>query len=67
MDSITHISKKIKMARLGKGWTQEKLAKKSNLTSRTIINVEGGKGLNVATLSAIADALECPVVDLLRT
>ena len=33
---------KIKVLRVSKGWTQDELAKKSNLTLRTIINYETG-------------------------
>ena len=66
MKTQNRISKKVKRARVKRGWTQETLAEKANLTSRTVINVEGGKGINLGTLAAIAGALECSMADLLN-
>ena len=66
MDTGKYISKKVKRFRQEKGWTQEVLAEKAELTSRTIINVENGKGINLGTLTAIADALGCPVIDFFQ-
>lgn len=59
------IAKQIRAARERQGWTQDKLAIEAEVTSRTIVNIEAGKGLNLGTLAKIANALGCPVAELL--
>lgn len=66
METQFFIAKRIREARERQEWTQEKLATEAGLTSRTIINVESGKGINLGTLTKIADALKCPVAELVE-
>ena len=61
------IAEKIRRARQGKGWTQEKLAEEAGITSRTVINAEAGKGINLGTLSNIAFAMGYSVLEILST
>ena len=50
--------------RKARGWTQERLARRSGVAVRTIQRLEAGKGAGLETISLIADALEVPVRDL---
>ena len=58
------IAQKIKRKRFDRQWTQEDLAKEAKLTPRTIVNIESGKSVNLGTITAIANAFECPVAEL---
>ena len=57
----------IKAKREAKGISQEELAEKAGISRATLSNLEHNEEpvTNTATLSKIADALECPVSDLL--
>ncbi|MCI1831973.1 MAG: helix-turn-helix domain-containing protein [Bifidobacterium sp.] len=50
-----------------RGWTQERLASESGVTTRTIQRIEAGSGANLQTLSLLAGALEVDVQDLFST
>nr|MWN21452.1 helix-turn-helix domain-containing protein [Leuconostoc lactis] len=50
-----------------KGFTQEKLAEKSNLSIRTIQRLESGEDSSLETLRLVANALEVPVNELFET
>ncbi|MBS6503840.1 MAG: helix-turn-helix transcriptional regulator [Clostridium sp.] len=56
----------LKVARVKKGWTQEELAKKSNVGRVTISNIErkGIENIPVYTLRKIAKALDTTVQEL---
>lgn len=61
------ISRKIAKARKLKGFTQEELADKTNVTVRTIQRIENGESLPRAyTLKSIATALEMDYEDLIQ-
>lgn len=47
-----------------KGWTQEILAEKCNLSVRTIQRLESGEDGNISTLNVIAQALDVKIGDL---
>ena len=57
---------KLKIARVKKGWTQEKLAENSEVGRVTISNIErkGIENIPVYTLRKIAKALETTVSEL---
>lgn len=58
---------RISMLRKSKGFTQEKLAEKSNLSIRTIQRLESGEDSILETLRLVANALEVPVNELFET
>ncbi|MGX7041334.1 helix-turn-helix domain-containing protein [Leuconostoc lactis] len=58
---------RISMLRKSKGFTQEKLAEKSNLSIRTIQRLESGEDSSLETLRLVANALEVPVNELFET
>lgn len=58
------LAESIKSRRAALGLSQEALAQKAGVSSRTIINAERGKGLNVHTLGVIAKALKCTEAEL---
>ncbi|HXH36018.1 MAG TPA: helix-turn-helix transcriptional regulator [Plantibacter sp.] len=50
--------------RRAKGWTQERLAAESGITTRTIQRLEAGSDASLETIGLIADALGVPVGEL---
>ncbi len=57
---------KIRELRAGKGWTQEKLAEKSGVHSRTIQRIENDEIASIQSLVALADALDVEPTILLH-
>lgn len=56
----------VKLARVKAGLTQEELAERAGMHRTTIGQLERGqRGLNVASLGRLADALDVPGRDLL--
>ena len=57
------------MAELRKkrGWTQEVLAEKANITVRTIQRIENGTDVSLDTLASISNALLVPVSELFES
>lgn len=55
---------RITQLRKHKGWTQERLAERSGVATRTIQRLEGGADANLDTLSLVADSLGVNVSDL---
>ena len=57
----------LKLIRIEKGLSQEKLALKSNISRATISKIESGEEVEVkvSTLKALAQALDCTVADFL--
>ncbi|MDG4956843.1 helix-turn-helix domain-containing protein [Lactococcus lactis] len=57
---------KYRVAELRKkrGWTQEVLAEKANITVRTIQRIENGTDVSLDTLASISNALLVPVSEL---
>jgi len=62
-----NIAKNLKKYRLKKGWTQEQLSRKVDVSYNTIIKLEtnGIKDPRVSTLKKIADVLDIKVDRLL--
>ncbi|WP_349584939.1 helix-turn-helix domain-containing protein [Leuconostoc citreum] len=58
---------RISLLRKSKGFTQEKLAEKSNLSIRTIQRLESGEDSSLETLRLVANALDVPVTALFET
>jgi transcriptional regulator with XRE-family HTH domain len=60
------LSKRVKELRKQKGWSQQKLAEKSNLAFNTITKIEQGlaKHPNLKTLVKLADVLEVGLDEL---
>jgi transcriptional regulator with XRE-family HTH domain len=56
------ISEIIKETRLSLGLSQERLAAKANVTTRTVLSTEGGHKCSVQTLMAICEALGLEVI-----
>lgn len=59
---MERISKIIREVRLAKGYTQERLAVKAGITTRTLLSMEGGKACNIYSLLAICDALGLDII-----
>lgn len=57
-------SSRIKLERLKRAWTQERLAELTNLSVRTIQRLEGGAEPSAETLRVLAEAFELAVDDL---
>lgn len=55
---------RITQLRKHKGWTQERLAERSGVATRTIQRLEGGADATLETLSSVADVLGVNVSDL---
>lgn len=60
---------KYRVAELRKkrGWTQEVLAEKANITVRTIQRIENGTDVSLDTLASISNALLVPVSELFES
>ena len=64
---LTIIGKRIKQARLNKGFTQQELAERCGFTNSLLSKIENGQTASaVATLSKIANHLETPLSWLLE-
>lgn len=57
----------IRELRKQKGWTQENLAEKCNLSVRTIQRLESGEDGNLTTLNLVAKAFEVKIGDLFES
>ena len=57
---MTPIAIRVKELRDGRRWTQAKLAEKAGITRAALSGIENGqtKGIDFATLEALANALE---------
>jgi len=56
---------RIRTARLERGWSQQELGSRAGLSISTINGVETGADIRLATLHAIALALDLPASDLI--
>ncbi len=66
--SKNNIAKTVKRLRDKMGLSQEKLARLSDVSNNTIINIEAGKQDNptIETLKKIAKGLDTPIEDLIK-
>lgn len=58
------VNNRIKKLRIEKGYSQEQLAEKANVSIRTVQRLEAGNDASISTLSLIAGALDVEVNDL---
>ncbi|MFZ7088900.1 helix-turn-helix domain-containing protein [Curtobacterium sp. RRHDQ10] len=58
---------RVQELRVGRGWTQERLASESGVAVRTIQRLESGKDAALETVALIAAALEVPATELFGT
>jgi transcriptional regulator with XRE-family HTH domain len=56
----------IKQRRLGKGWSQEELARHSGLSTRTIQRIEGGQKAGLESLKCLAAVFETSISALMQ-
>jgi transcriptional regulator with XRE-family HTH domain len=63
---VARLSKNLRRLRDASGLTQHELAKKAGLSRGAVAKLEGGVsgGARTCTLSALAQALECTIDDL---
>lgn len=68
MTAVSPIRLLVREARLAKGLTLEALAEKAGIRKQTVIEMEKGrtKGIDFATLEAIANALEMDAALLIK-
>jgi DNA-binding XRE family transcriptional regulator len=60
-----HVGERLLLLRHRHGWTQGKLASMAGIAPETVWNIELGGSARLATLEALATALECTVSYLL--
>ena len=63
-DTPTTTGLLIRMARLERGWSQQELGSRAQLSISTINAVETGADIRIGTLHAIARALDVPASEL---
>lgn len=67
MDIKKKFGKKVKLLRLEKGWSQEKLALNAELDRTYIPSVEKGeRNVSITVIDKIAKALEIEIYELLK-
>ena len=54
------VARSIASLRQRRGWSAAELARRAGIDARTLANVEAGANVTLATLTAIADALDLP-------
>ncbi len=57
-DAMTPIRLRVQELREALGWSQRTLAEKAGVRAATVVDVEKGKGVNLATLEKLANALD---------
>lgn len=68
MRTYTKYGEIIRKVRREKGLSQEELAEKAKVDPKTIIQIEGGKrNPTLKTLQKLANALNIPITDLLKS
>lgn len=67
-DALSNLSKNCKRRRRNQGLSVARLEQVSGVKAATIWRIEGGTGANptLRTLCKLADALDCPLSDLLE-
>ncbi len=65
-ENVMDSSSRIKLERQKRSWTQEQLAERAKLSTRTVQRIESGEESSAETLRLLAEALGVPV-DNLRT
>lgn len=64
---LRHVAANLRSARQGRGWTQQALAERADVSRRMVVGIEAGESnVSLATLDRLADALGVPFSDLVR-
>jgi transcriptional regulator with XRE-family HTH domain len=67
MDIKKKFGKKVKLLRIEKGWSQEKLALNADLDRTYIPSIEkGDRNVSITVIEKIADALKLSISDLFK-
>ena len=67
MDIKRKFGKKVKLLRIEKGWSQEKLALNADLDRTYIPSIEKGeRNISITVIEKIADALKVSISDLFK-
>ena len=67
MDIKKKFGKKVKLLRLEKGWSQEKLALNADLDRTYIPSIEkGDRNVSITVIEKIADAFKLSISDLFK-
>lgn len=66
MEHVAYVTgDRVRVARTAAGLTQQTLATKAGIATKTLSRIEGGEDVRLGTLTAIAVALDMTVADLL--
>lgn len=60
-ETVRRLRRAFVRLRAERGWTQEELADRAGLATRTVQHAESGRSVSLATLAALAGALGCDV------
>jgi len=64
---LRHVAANLRAARQLRGWTQQALAERADVSRRMVVGIEAGdSNVSLATLDRLADALGVPFADLVR-
>ncbi|MET0398732.1 MAG: XRE family transcriptional regulator [Longimicrobiaceae bacterium] len=64
---LRHVAANLRAARQQRGWTQQALAERADVSRRMVVGIEAGdSNVSLATLDRLADALGVPFADLVR-
>jgi transcriptional regulator with XRE-family HTH domain len=67
MDIKEKFGKNVKLLRIEKGWSQEKLALNADLDRTYIPSIEKGiRNVSITVIEKIANALEVEIIELLK-
>jgi transcriptional regulator with XRE-family HTH domain len=67
MDIKKKFGKKVKLLRIEKGWSQEKLALTADLDRTYIPSIEKGeRNVSITVIEKIANALDVEIIELLK-
>lgn len=67
MDIKKKFGKRVKLLRIEKGWSQEKLALKADLDRTYIPSIEKGeRNVSITVIEKIANALDVEIIELLK-
>lgn len=64
---LRHVAANLRSARQRRGWTQQALAERAEVSRRMVVAIEAGESnVSLATLDRLADALGVPFAELVR-
>ncbi len=66
--AMANFGRHVRIHRVAAGWSQRELARRAHMTQGFISELECGKANpSLETMVLVADALRCPLVELVRT